>query len=102
VRIWDPVTGIARHTLIGHTNSVRALAVAPDGSWLASAGHDGQIRIWDPTAGAPLSSLRVAGRLSHLLLAATTIVAAGDHGPYFLTLCYGSQPNRQHVVGHSK
>ena len=40
VRIWDPHTGQTRHTLTGHTGGVEALAVAPDGSWLASAGGD--------------------------------------------------------------
>ena len=23
----------------------------PDGSWLASASHDGEVRIWEPTTG---------------------------------------------------
>jgi WD40 repeat protein len=27
------------------------LAVAPDGSWLASASHDTTVRIWDPATG---------------------------------------------------
>jgi hypothetical protein len=36
VRIWDPVTGTQRHTLTGHTGIVRAVAIAPDGSWLAT------------------------------------------------------------------
>ena len=93
VRIWDPATGTARHTLTGHTNTVTALAVAPDGSWLATAGWDGEIRIWDPTTGAPLTSLRVADRLSHLLLASTTLAAAGERGSYFLALCPGT-PSR--------
>jgi WD40 repeat protein len=89
VQIWDPATGIARHTLTGHTRTVTALTVAPSGAWLATAGHDGEIRIWDPTTGVPLTSLRVADRLSHLLLASTTIAAAGERGSYFLTLCPG-------------
>ena len=42
VRIWDPHTGQTRHTLTGHTGGVRALAVAPDGTWLASASSDGR------------------------------------------------------------
>jgi WD40 repeat protein len=88
VRIWDPATAATRHILTGHTRKVTALVVAPDGSWLASADDDGQVRIWDPTSGVPLTSLRVAGSLSHLLLASTTIATAGDHGPYFLTLCH--------------
>jgi WD40 repeat protein len=37
--------------LTGHTNEVFALAVAPDGSWLASAGRDETVRIWDPATG---------------------------------------------------
>ena len=30
---------------------VMAVAVAPDGSWLASSGADGEVRIWDVTTG---------------------------------------------------
>jgi WD40 repeat protein len=44
--------GTIRHILTGHTAGVWALEVAPDGSWLASAGDDGELRIWDPTTGA--------------------------------------------------
>ena len=29
------------------------MAVAPDGTWLATAGDDGTVRIWDPTTGTP-------------------------------------------------
>jgi WD40 repeat protein len=94
VRIWDPDTGATRHTLTGHPRSVSALAVAPDGAWLASAGGEifggGQVRIWDPNTGNPLTSLRVAGGLFHLVPAATTIAAAGEHCPYFLALYPGA------------
>ena len=34
-------------TLEGHTKTIHALAVSPDGKSLASAATDGQIRIWD-------------------------------------------------------
>jgi WD40 repeat protein len=37
--------------LIGHTCEVQAVAIAPDGSWLASADDSGEVRIWDPLAG---------------------------------------------------
>ncbi len=64
IRIWDTATGACRHTLTGHiprarirrTGWVSALAVAPDGSWLASASGDifkgGEVRIWDSATGA--------------------------------------------------
>ena len=35
----------------GHTRPVAAVAVAPDGSWLASGGQDGTVRIWDVATG---------------------------------------------------
>ena len=37
--------------LTGHTSRVQALVVAADGSWLASAGDDGEVRIWDSHTG---------------------------------------------------
>jgi hypothetical protein len=37
--------------LTGHTRKVNALAWAPDGTRLASAGNDGQVRIWNPDTG---------------------------------------------------
>ena len=86
-----PTTGTTRHTLTGHIHWVEALAVAPDGSWLASADNGGELRIWDPLTATPLTSLRVAGALSHLVITTTTIAAAGERGPYFLTLCHGAQ-----------
>ena len=51
MRIWDPATGQQRATLTGHTGPVSAVAIAPDGTWLASGGRDGSVRIWDPATG---------------------------------------------------
>ena len=47
-----------RPPLQGHLISVSALAFAPDGSWLASAGWDRAVRLWQPRLGnAPWASL---------------------------------------------
>jgi WD40 repeat protein len=48
VRIWDVATWQTRATLKCHTDSVTALAVSPDGNWLATTGsYDQTVRIWD-------------------------------------------------------
>jgi WD40 repeat protein len=86
VRIWDPTTGHHRHTLTGHTSAVAALAAALDGTWLASASWDGTVRIWDPTQGQLVCSFRVGHALRRIEAGTARITAAGDRGPYFLSI----------------
>ncbi len=44
-------------TLTGHTSDVYAVAIAPDGTWLASGTEDGTVRIWDPATGQQRANL---------------------------------------------
>src|SRR5262249_37398502 len=45
--------------LTGHTDWVNAVAVAPDGRWLASAGNDQTMRIWDTATGESSALMRI-------------------------------------------
>ncbi|MFJ9842596.1 NB-ARC domain-containing protein, partial [Kitasatospora sp. NPDC101155] len=70
-------------TLEGHTSAVRACAASPDGRWLASAGFDRSIRIWNVTTGSPRQVLD--GHTGWIWECAWTpdggsIASAGDDG----------------------
>jgi WD40 repeat protein len=45
VHIWDAVSGQQRIALRGHTSLVTAVAIAPDGTWLATTSLNGSVRI---------------------------------------------------------
>ncbi|GAA3246747.1 NB-ARC domain-containing protein [Dactylosporangium siamense] len=69
-----PQAGLVR-TLTGHTREVVAAAAAPDGGWLATAGQDGAVRIWNP----------VSGELRCTLAHAATVLAVAPDGAWLAT-----------------
>jgi WD40 repeat protein len=57
-RIWDAALGRERVTLRGHTASVNACSVSPDGSWIVSASVDKTLKIWGAVDGRERATLR--------------------------------------------
>ncbi|WP_203926591.1 NB-ARC domain-containing protein [Virgisporangium ochraceum] len=49
VRMFDPVSGLPRGQLVGHTDRVSAVAVGADR--LATGSDDGTVRVWSPSSG---------------------------------------------------
>jgi WD40 repeat protein len=45
VRIWA-ADGNLRAIFTGHTGRVNAVAISPDGTWIATGGDDRTVRIW--------------------------------------------------------
>lgn len=46
IRIWNAATGDELAILRGHEDYVYSLAVSPDGTWFATGGGDGTVRVW--------------------------------------------------------
>src|SRR3712207_8001819 len=73
VRIWDPATGTQRHSLTGHLGGVQALAIAPDGSWLATGRDRKSTRLNSSHANISyavfcLKKKQTLSKLTHILL----------------------------------
>ncbi|WP_157180373.1 NB-ARC domain-containing protein [Protofrankia coriariae] len=71
--------------LAGHTGRVTALAIAPDGTWLATGSYDdATVRIWD----------RSTGRITTTLTSQVTVLAIAPDGTWLAT---GSRDGTVHI-----
>jgi WD40 repeat protein len=71
-----------QRVLTGHADTVNAVAVAPDGSWLASGGSDGTLRIWDVATGRERVPLAAARDVTAVAVApdGSWLVSGGSDG----------------------
>lgn len=63
-----PHTALIR-TLAGHSRPVKAVAVSPDGSWIASLGQDQTVKVWSARTGFEMRSFQ-AGNARNIAISA--------------------------------
>jgi WD40 repeat protein len=114
VRVWDVATGRQRAVLTGHKGPVTGVAIAPDGTWAASApdgtwaasapddtwvaiapdgtwaasaDEDGTVRVWDPATGLVSAAMRVDSALKGCAWSPSgqALALAGDAGLYYFS-----------------
>ena len=82
-----PSTGEQLRTLQGHTSSVHAVAVTPDGSRAVSASSDQTLKVWDLSTGELVASFTGNG--------AVHVCAVGTDGVTFVA---GDASGQVHIL----
>lgn len=80
----DTLSSVGGMPLVGHEGTVNSVAFSPDGAWLATAGNDGDVRLWsvqDPTA-SPLILSGHTDRVANLAFSpdGQWLATAGEDG----------------------
>ena len=58
VTLWNVKSGDQLTSFTGNENGVADVAISPDGSIIASGGHDSTVRLWDIATGKSIATLR--------------------------------------------
>ncbi|QDT44933.1 Serine/threonine-protein kinase pkn1 [Gimesia alba] len=90
ILVWDLLEKKRKHTLKGHTQRVRCLAVSPDGTLAVSNADDKTIRLWDLIQGKLLKTYAFEDK-------ANDIAIASDNRT-LLVGCYSGRIHKLRIV----
>ena len=80
--MWDLESGEELRTLSGHTSSVNAVAVTPDGRRAVSGAADNTLKVWDLESGAVIATFSGNGPIHQCAVTGDgrTFAAGDDSG----------------------
>jgi WD40 repeat protein len=70
LHVWELAVSRVRFVCRGHTKSVNGIVLSDDGKYIASASHDGTVRLWDSASGRELQRFTHAGPVRDVLISA--------------------------------
>ena len=90
-------------SLAGHEGVIFSVAISPDSSTLASAGHDGTIKLWDLATGRPKATIKTGAKvLRCVVFSPDGAILASAHGDGTVRLWDpASGKPRATLTGHS-
>ena len=104
LRIWDVATGAEKQALQGPAEGLLDLAVQPAGPWLAGAGRDGSVWIWnaDALAFAPAQLTRHGTEVNAVNFSADgkVLASAGSDGAVYLWSTVNPSAEPDVLAGH--
>ncbi|MFE4599564.1 hypothetical protein ACFRKE_01760 [Kitasatospora indigofera] len=82
--MWDCVTEAWTAESAVHTDRVEAVAISPDGNWIASCGRDGRLGVWERASGSATAFVRTDSSLTCCSWApdGTALATGGQAGAY--------------------
>ena len=92
-----------QRVLTGHTSGVPAVAVAPDGSWLASGSYDSTVRIWDAATGQQRATITDGIDSVHAVAVAPdgSWLASGSYSGRVRIWDVATRQQRATITGHT-
>lgn len=101
--VWTLATGKPAFKLEGHRHKTMGVAVSPDQLWVATAGWDRTVRLWNVRDGSASSVLATTEPMNAVVFAANgTRIAAGGHDGFLWLWDRASGALKGKLSGHER